>query len=139
MSVLDLQLRQRLQKYELQLLTARRLARFRRAQQLASGEKPLSDAELEARRAAMVERVAHELYETIIFTGSDNPMVDTIRERLGQQVGGEVRFTYPPGEESVRILRESPEGVRSTSKEEQAKVLQDLWPVTLKTVQESML
>ena len=87
----------------------------------------------------MVERVAHELYESILLTGSDNPVVDTIRERLGEQMGGEVRFTYPPGEDGLHIVRQGPDGPKGASAEEQAKALQDLWPVTLKAVGESML
>ena len=139
MTATDMQIRAMLRKYEVQLLAARRLARFRRAQRLAEDEAPLTPAELDARHKAMVERVAHELYESIVMTGSDNPVVDTIRERLGEQVGGEVRFTYPPGEERVKIVREGPEGASLASVEDQAKALQELWPVTLQAVKESML
>lgn len=138
MSGISMHLRHMLQQYETQLMAARRLARYRRARRLADGgEEPPMDPQV--RRRAMVERVARELYDTILFTGTDNPVLGKICDRMGVVLGGEVRFRYPPGEEQVQILRESPSGVRPLQGEEHSRALQDLWRVTLLAVDESMV
>ena len=68
------QLRSMIRGYEQQLLSARRLARLRVKMRLAEGESP-HDPDPEIKRRAYVEKVARELYESLIYTGSDNPMV----------------------------------------------------------------
>ena len=73
-------LRIMLQGYEQQLLAARRLARFRVRMRLAHGDAP-DDPDPAAHRHACVEKVARELYETLLFTGSDNPVVEDIRQQ----------------------------------------------------------
>lgn len=138
MSGIGQPLRHMLQQYELQLLAARRLARFRRARRLAEGEgEPPVDPGV--KRKAMVERVARELYDMMLFTGSDNPMVEKIRADLKHSVGGEVRFTYPPGSGGLRMVREAPEGAKALTQDEQAAALNSLWGLTLRAVDESML
>lgn len=138
MSGTTLYLRTMLQQYEKQLLAARRLARYRRAARLASGEdEPTIDPEV--KRKATVERVARELYERLIFTGSDNPVVEDIRANLGRVVGGNVRFTYPPGAERMRLVREGPEGNTPVSAPEQEEAMRSLWDITVQEVDKSML
>ena len=138
MSGITLHLRLMLREYETQLLAARRLARYRRARRLAEGEEePRIDPEV--RRRAMVERVARELYEMIIFTGSDNPVVEKIRERLTPIMGGKVRFTYPPGSDKLALVREDQQGPTAMSAEEEQRAMQALWHLTLRAVDESMV
>lgn len=138
MSGTTLNLRAMLQQYEKQLLAARRLARYRRAARLASGETdPPIDPEV--KRKAMVERVARELYERLIFTGSDNPVVEEIRTNLGKVVGGTVRFTYPLGTDRMRLVREGPEGNTPVSGPEQDKAMRSLWEITVAEVDKSMV
>ena len=88
-------LRIMLQGYEQQLLAARRLARFRVRRRLAAGEDPREPDPL-PKRHATVEQVARELYDMLLYTGSDNPVVEDIRQELSQELGREVHFTYPP-------------------------------------------
>lgn len=138
MSGTTLYLRTMVQQYEKQLLAARRLARYRRAARLASGEgEPAIDPEV--KRKAMVERVARELYERVIFTGSDNPVVEDIRSILGKAVGATVRFTYPPGAERMRLVREGPEGSHAVSTQEQEQAMKKLWDITVAQVDKSMV
>lgn len=138
MSGTTLHLRTMLQQYEKQLLAARRLARYRRAARLASGEdEPAIDPEV--KRKAMVERVARELYERVIFTGSDNPVVEVIRSSLGKAVGGAVRFTYPPGAERMRLVREGPSGNSAVSVPDQEQAMKKLWEITVAEVDKSMV
>lgn len=138
MSGITLNLRLMVQQYETQLLAARRLARYRRARRLAEGEEePRIDPQV--RRRAMVERVARELYEMILFTGSDNPVVDKIRERMTPIMGAKVRFTYPAGSDKLSVVREDGEGLRPLTPEEQERAQQALWHLTVRAVDESML
>ncbi|MEG2172085.1 MAG: DVU0524 family FlgM-associated protein [Desulfovibrionaceae bacterium] len=138
MSGTTLYLRTMLEQYEKQLLAARRLARYRRAARLANGEgEPTIDPEV--KRKAMVERVARELYERVVFTGSDNPVVENIRSNLSRAVGGALRFTYPPGAERMRLVREGPEGNTPVPLPEQEQAMKKLWELTKAEVDKSML
>lgn len=140
---IDTHIRLMLRRYETQLLAARRLARLRAVQRM---QEP-SALDMQARRAAVVEQVARELYERILFTGGENSMVETIRERLGERVGGAVRFSYPPGEAQLALVRESAheqEPIREKDAtilhgEERERALRALWRITVGTVDESMV
>lgn len=132
-----LQMRIMLQSYEQQLLAARRLARFRVKRRLAEGLKP-QDPDPSVKRRAFVEKVARELYETLIFTGSDNPVVEEIRKELSQSVGFEVEFAYPPGCR-LCILAVEPDGSRPLNHEEEREARHALWRITRQKVDQSML
>ena len=131
------QLRMMLQGYEQQLLAARRLARLRMRRRMAAGDDP-NDPDPAARRHLMVEKVARELYEALLYTGSDNPVVEEIRQELGREVGQDVQFTYPPGGR-LRIVGLGPEGLEPLSDEKLRASRNALWRVTRKKVDESML
>ncbi len=139
----SIQFRMMHKHYELQLLTARRLARFRRNRMQVTGEESPDPAE---QRKEAVMKVAKELYERLVFTGTDNPMVDDITEQLGTALGSEVLLTYPAPaplrDEHLRLLLlpDSKQGSPTMlSGEEQTKALHLLWEITLKTVDKSMV
>ena len=131
------QVRMMLQGYEQQLLAARRLARLRMRRRMAAGDDP-NDPDPAARRHLMVEKVARELYEALLYTGSDNPVVEDIRQELGKEVGQKVRFTYPPGQR-LHIVGEGPEGMEPLPEDVQRKTRHALWRITRATVDKSML
>jgi hypothetical protein len=126
-----------LRQYERQLLNARRLARYRIALRLAQGEDAFPEPE-EMRRN-MVEKVAKELYEHLIFTGSDNPVAETIREELSASAGSPLHFQYAPGEAALQLVREGHAGPEEVSPNEKARLLERLWHITLAKVDETML
>ncbi len=138
-------------QYDRQLVAARRLARIRPgiepetaapAPECQLGDGPTeADGETpaEARRRVMVEHVARELLENLLFTGSEKPVVQEVRQELDQRLNGRFSFWYPPGEVDVRIARESPEGPRELSDEERREVLTELWDITLAKVDATML
>ncbi|MBQ3058821.1 MAG: hypothetical protein IJD16_00690 [Desulfovibrio sp.] len=132
-----LQQRVMLRSYEQQLLAARRLARFRVRRRMAEGEEPY-DPDPSIKRRAFVEKVAQELYDSLIFTGSDNPMVEEIRQALSLAVGLELEFTYPPGEK-LCIVGVGPDGPRPLSEDEQCRTRNALWRITRQKVDQSML
>ena len=126
-----------LQGYEQQLLAARRLARFRVNRRLAAGEEP-NDPDPSVNRRIRVEKVARELYETLIYTGSDNPVVEDIRQELGKEVGQEVQFTYPPGGR-LRIVGQGPDGLEALPEDKLRASRNALWRITRQKISESML
>ena len=142
--------RNMLLQYDRQLVAARRLARIRPGAELAAAastlarqtdEEPTDDSEApaETRRRLMVEHIARELLENLLFTGSDNPIVQEIRQELDHRLNGHFSFWYPPGEVDVRIARENPEGAHELNDEERRAVLTELWDITLAKVDATML
>ena len=134
----SIHVRNMLRQYERQLLNARRLARYRMALRLAQGnaEPPESGA---VRRRRLVEKVARELYEHLLFTGSENPVAEKIREELSATAGTHLHFCYTPGEAALQLVREGSSGPEEVSQLEKARLLDKLWHITLAKVDETML
>ncbi len=135
MSIPSFYFRNMLLQYDRQLVTARRLARLKAE---LRDQMPVSIS-AETKRRAMVEHVARELLDNLLFTGSDNPVVREVRQELNRTLHGEYSFRYPPGEVDVRIFREEPEGSRELTSEERKNILAALWEITLSKVDATML
>lgn len=129
--------RNMLHQYDRQLVTSRRLARYRQVMELASGEEPELTAE--ERRKIMVERVARELFENLLFTGSDTPLVRDILQELMKQRSEHLLFKYPPGGLQLTILRETDEGFVEVEPFEKQHILDQAWNITLDIVDDTML
>lgn len=127
--------RNMLLQYDRQLVTARRLARLRAELR----ERMPAAVPTETKRRVMVEHVARELLDNLLFTGSDNPVVREVRQELNRTLHGEYSFRYPPGEVDVRIFREEPDGSRELTSEERKHILAALWEITLAKVDATML
>jgi hypothetical protein len=128
-------MRNMLHQYGKQLVTSRRLARYH--QLLHTG----IEAEMtpEVRRQMMVERVARELFEHLLFTGSENPMVDDVRKELALIVGENLEFRYPPGQLDLSITRQLPTGQEELRPDEKTRVLTQVWKCILARVDATML
>ncbi len=143
MDASNLHFRLMLQQYETQLVVARRLSRYRRAKLIQSGYTP---PDPQRQRKAIVLRVARELYGLLLSTGTDNPMVETITEKLSAALEVNVVLTYlapmPFMDEHLRFMRQG-EGENAPlvplSQADQMKAMHLLWKFTLETVDESML
>ncbi len=129
--------RNMLHQYDRQLVTSRRLARFRQKIYQAAGENP--DENAEQRRKLMVESVARELFENLLFTGSDVPIVQDIQEALMAQRNERLLFKYPPGGLELTILKETEDGFIELSAHEKENVLAQAWTITLHIVDDTML
>ena len=127
--------RNMLLQYDRQLVTARRLARLKAELR----ERMPAAVPTETNRRVMVEHVARELLDNLLFTGSDNPVVREVRQELNRTLHGEYSFRYPPGEVDVRIFREEPDGSRELTSEERKHILAALWEITLAKVDATML
>jgi len=131
-----------LRTYGRQVTTARRLARYRRLSRPVP--TPEEDAEArqarEAKRQDLVRRVAAEIVENCIVTGSDSPVVDDIKAALEDELGFRVTFAYPPEEQEMQILRQdTPDGPTAITGSERNAVLKRLWELALEKVDETML
>ncbi len=128
--------RQMLLQYGRQLVAARRLARY---EQL-TGRRAVGQDDAAAQRRAMVERIAREIMENLIFSGSDNPVVQEVHETLDRETGESHVFRYPPGSLEIRIFRLDPDGSEEElGAEARQVVMARLWDVTLRTVDATML
>jgi len=129
--------RQMLLQYGKQLLSARRLARYEES--LGRGQQA-NAGDVLARRQSMVERIAHEIIDNLIFSGSDNSIVQEVKERLSKELGASFVFRYPPADRDFKIFRQNNHGgEQELPEEEKLKVLSRLWEITLRTVDATML
>ncbi len=128
--------RKMLLQYGKQLVAARRLARYEKA----IGKVREQDQEvIHARRKAMVERIAGEIVENLIFSGSDNPVVREVKDALAAVLEERYIFKYPPGDTDFQIYKVTPGGEVEVSDDERHEVMSKLWEITLRTVNSTML
>ena len=132
-------LRNMLRTYGRQVTTARRLARYRRSLQ-AAGAQDQIEISREAKRRDLVHKVAAEIVESLIVTGSDNPVVEDIIRELETAFRTKFLFAYPPEEQDLQIFRVPGENnAVEVTGAERVKVLEKLWHITLEKVDETML
>lgn len=129
--------RHMLLQYGRQLISSRRLARYNQLMGL-SGAGPGSPPPDEQRRL-MVERIAREVVDNLVFSGSENPVVLEVRQRLEKTLGEKLIFQYPPGELDFKILREDSNGPVEICGDEKHKIMGRLLDITRRTVEETML
>jgi phosphoribosyl-dephospho-CoA transferase len=129
--------RQMLLRYSRQLVSARKLARYE--QLLGQGSQHGSEAAA-VKRSATIERVAREIMENLIFSGSDNPVVQEVQARLAEESGKNYIFRYPPAEQDFQIYQVASNGEETElTQGEKQMVMGQLWNVALRTVDATML
>lgn len=128
-------MRNMLHQYGRQLVTSRRLARYHHVLRQAEGSEPPIPEDV--RRWVMVERVSRELFENLLFTGNDNPVVEEVRKELVKTLGEELSFYYPPGQLELTIVKDGSPG--PVSVEERERILNQLWNIILARVDATML
>jgi len=129
--------RNMLHSYDKQLITARRLARYRRLMRPDAADA--ISISVEAKRNQLVERVAKEVVENLLISGSANPVVQRIRAQLEAELNERYVFEYPISAQELRVLKETTDGPLEVGPEEKMEVLNRLWKITLDTVDETML
>ena len=137
MSIKSFYVRKMLLQYDKQLVADRRIRRH--MQLLQTGEDGVATIQPEKKRMMMVERVAQEVFENLIFSGSDNPIVQDVKKTLEHELGEKLSFKFPPAKLDFEIYRETPEGPIKMSPEETPMVLDRLWDITLEKVDDTML
>ncbi len=124
-----------LQEYSKQLLTTRRLARYHSL--LYADVEPSFTKE--QKRKLLVERVASEIFENLVFTGDDNVIVEEIRQELERKLGEKISFSYLPGEIEIVIGKESDDTLIPFDKHERLKILGQVWEIIVARVDATML
>jgi hypothetical protein len=139
LTAIPYQVRAMLRTYGRQVTTARRLARYRRSLRVAGAEDEVRISR-EAKRRELVGRVAAEIVENCIVTGSDTPIVEEIKAELEEELGFPLLFAYPPEEQEMQIFRfDADNGPEELVGEEKAEVFKRLWELALEKVDETML
>jgi len=132
-------LRNMLRTYGRQITTSRRLARYRRSLKAAGAEDELLISR-EAKRRELVHKVAAEIVESLIVTGSENPVVEDIKKELERQFRSTFHFAYPPEDQDLQIFRVMGENdAVEVTGPERVRVLEKLWHIALEKVDETML
>jgi len=129
--------RNMLHSYDKQLITARRLARYRRLMR-PDGADAVSIS-VEAKRSQLVERVAKEVVENLLISGSENPVVQRIKTQLEAECNQRYFFEYPVSAQELRVLKDTQTGPLEVGPDEKMEVLNRLWKITLDTVDATML
>ncbi len=139
MTALPYQVRAMLRTYGRQVTTARRLARYRRS--IAGVQDPdEGQASREAKRRELVGRVAAEIVENCIVTGSDSPVVEEIKAELEEELGFPLVFAYPPEEQEMQIFKVTgPDDTQELTGEFKTAVFKRLWELALEKVDATML
>lgn len=139
MTALPYQVRAMLRTYGRQVTTARRLARYRRSLMAAEAEDEVRLSR-EAKRRELVGRVAAEIVENCLVTGSDTPVVAELKAELEEELGFPLLFAYPPEDQEMRIFMvrdaDAPEELTGEGK---AAAFKRLWELALEKVDETML
>jgi hypothetical protein len=127
-----------LQTYDRQLGTASRIARLNRV----LTEAGLGDSVTispDARRKSLVERIAREIVDNLMVSGSANPVVQEIRRELEAQTGHRLLLTFSPEAGELVIHKQGPDGPARVSQEERASIMETLWTIAMNKVDETML
>jgi hypothetical protein len=127
-----------LQTYDRQLGTARRIARLNKALSQAGITDSVSISP-DAKRKQLVERIAHEIVDNLLVSGSTNAVVQEIRKDLENDMGFQLLFSYSPTKGEVVIHKQGPAGTEQVMPEERERILGRLWSITLNKVDETML
>ena len=132
-------LRNMLRTYGKQITTSRRLARYRRTLRAAGADDQVNISR-EARRRELVHKVAAEIVESLIVTGSENPVVTEIKKELEAAFRTKFSFVYPPEDQDLQIFKILGHNeAEEITGPERVRVLESLWNIALEKVDETML
>lgn len=116
----------------------RRMARYRMLLQRSSPGDTASFSQ-EARRRQLVEKIATEIMDSLMVSGSNNPIVKDIKLELQREFGFEMEFGYLPLEPEMQILRKNGDDMQEIKGEEKLTILERFWKITLAKVNETMI
>lgn len=138
MTIKPFQVQNMLRVYGQHLDQGRRMARYRMLLQRASPGDVVNLSH-EGRRKQLVEKVATEIMDSLMVSGSNNPVVLDIKKELQTEFGFEMEFRYLPMEPELQILRKDGEDLTEITGEEKTTILEQFWRITLTKVNETML
>ena len=137
MTIRSFYVRNMLQNYDRQLIAARRLNRYLQA--LRGDAEDAQKIPADVKRRVLIERVAHEVMENLVFSGSDNPIVQDVKTALEHELGERFSFKFPAEDLSFQVYRETAAGSEKVEAAERLRILDRLWSITLDKVDQTML
>ena len=137
MTIRSFYVRNMLHNYDKQLIAARRLNRYLQA--LRGDAEDAQKIPADVKRRVLVERVAHEVMENLVFSGSDNPIVQDVKTALEHELGERFSFKFPAEDLSFQVYRETAAGSEKVEAAERLRILDRLWSITLDKVDQTML
>lgn len=137
MSLKPFYVRNMLLQYDRQLVTGRRLTRYRRL--MGGGAEGEETIPREVKRRQLVERVAREIVENLLMSSSESEIVKAVRARLEQEMGYALLFDYPIMAQDLEIFKVTEHGPEEVTAQEKLLILNKLWKITLDKVDETML
>ena len=138
MTIQPFKVQNMLRVYDQHLDQGRRMARYRMLLQRTSPGDVVSLSS-DARRKQLVEKIATEIMDSLMVSGSNNPVVQDIKRELQREFGFEMEFRYLPLEPEMQILRKKGEDMIDITGEEKTTILERFWRITLDKVNETML
>ncbi len=137
MSLKPFYVRNMLLQYDRQLVTGRRLTRYRRL--MGGGAEGEETIPREVKRRQLVERVAREIVENLLMSSSESDIVKAVRAQLEQEMGCALLFEYPIMAQDLEIFKVTAQGPEEVTAQEKLLILNKLWKITLDKVDETML
>lgn len=137
MTIRSFYVRNMLHNYDKQLIAARRLNRYLQA--LRGDAEDAQKIPADVKRRVLIERVAHEVMENLVFSGSDNPIVQDVKTALEHELGERFSFKFPAEDLSFQVYRETAAGSEKVEAAERLRILDRLWSITLDKVDQTML
>ena len=137
MTIRSFYVRNMLHNYDKQLIAARRLNRYLQA--LRGDAEDAQKIPADVKRRVLIDRVAHEVMENLVFSGSDNPIVQDVKTALEHELGERFSFKFPAEDLSFQVYRETAAGSEKVEAAERLRILDRLWSITLDKVDQTML
>lgn len=127
-----------LSEYIKELNHGRRIARLRRLLRQAGHD--IVEVSPEAKRRQMIEQIAREIIENLLTSENNHPIVLEIKADLERKMNQKFIFKYPPPNgDDIHILKEEKNGPVELLPKEREQILQKLWEITIKKVNETMI
>lgn len=118
-------------QYHKQLVASRTMAFHQQTLQMMSPEERMDP---EAKRQAVIRRVARELWTNFAVRGEDTPMLRHLCERLSEHYGKQLEFHYEPGGFELIILCRTDSGLQAVSDSEKVSLINRAWEISLEVV-----
>ncbi len=125
-----------LQQYNRQQDKTKQLARLRESIPQRPKTGDTVSLSKQGKRQHLVEDITQEIIHNLLVSGSPNPMVQEVKAELESEIGKSLLFQFLPKENRLDVRKDN--GERVTSEEEE-HILQRLWDLTRKKVDETMI
>jgi len=124
-----------LRYYQRQSSNTKQLAKLRQAIDKQTPEPDKVQLSSQGKRDKLVENISKEIMDNLITSKTNNPVVTEIKQELEQEFNTSFLFQFIPKENRTIVRNSNGEQV---SEEERARIMDRLWDLTRKKVNETM-